>query len=51
LRENGLIAIHFLKRGILKEAFLILYQPEKFPGHIKVLGGPHVAHGPDVAQA
>ncbi len=22
-----------------------------FAGHIKVLGGPHVARGPDVAQA
>jgi len=27
-------------------------QPKKmFVGHIKVLGGPHVARGPEVAQA
>ena len=27
-------------------------QPKKiFTGHIKVLGGPHVARGPDIAQA
>ena len=30
----------------------MLYQPkEMLAGHIKVFGGPHVARGPDVAQA
>ncbi len=30
----------------------MLYQTkEMFAGHIKVFGGPHVARGPDVAQA
>ncbi len=30
----------------------MLYEPKKmFAGHIKVLGGPHVAREPDVAQA
>ncbi len=30
----------------------MFYHPKKlFAGHIKVLGGPYVARGPDVAQA
>jgi len=30
----------------------MFYQLKKtFAGHVKVLGGPHVARGPDVAQA
>jgi hypothetical protein len=40
------------KKGIFKETFSMFWQPKKmFEGHIKVLGGPHVARGPDVAQA
>ncbi len=36
----------------LKRHFKMLYQPKKmFAGHIKLLGGPHVACGPEVAQA
>ncbi len=30
----------------------MFYKPKKmFTGHTKVLGGPYVARGPDVAQA
>jgi len=52
LRKNGLLTVHFPKKEEFKDAFLMFYQPKKmFAGHINVLGGPHVARGPDVAQA
>jgi len=36
----------------LKRHFKMFYQPKKmFAGHIKLHGGPHVARGPEVAQA
>jgi len=42
----------FYQNKHLKRHFLMFYQYKKmFAGHIKVLGGPHVARGPDVAQA
>jgi len=42
----------FYQNKHLKGHFLKFYQSKKiFAGHIKVLGGPHVARGPDVAQA
>ena len=45
LRDNGLSAVRFLKRIILR-AFLMFYQPKKnFAGHIKVLCGPYVPAG------
>ncbi len=30
---------------------LMFYQLKIFAGHFKLLGGPHLARGPDVAQA
>jgi hypothetical protein len=40
------------RKKAFEEALLMLYQPEKMlAGHIFVLVGPHVARGPDDAQA
>jgi len=48
--EKELLAIHFQKGSTLR--FNVFINPKKvFPGHKKVLGGPHVARGPDVVQA
>ena len=52
-----ILAVHLLKRSILR-GILMFHQPKykfwqlkkMFAGHIKVLGGPHVARGPDFAQ-
>ena len=42
----------FSKKKHFKRGILMFYQLKKtFTGHIKVLGGPHVAREPDVAQA
>jgi hypothetical protein len=42
----------FWQSTFFKEAFLMLHTPKKmFVGHIKVLGGQHVARKTDVAQA
>ncbi len=42
----------FSKKKHFKIGILMFYQLKKmFAGHIKVLRGPHVARGPDVAQA
>ncbi len=51
-KKNVLLAVHFLKRNISKDIFQYFINLKKiFAGHIKELGGAHVARGPDVAQA
>jgi hypothetical protein len=42
----------FSRKKHSKRGILMFYQLKKtFAGRIKVLGGPHVAHGLDIAQA
>jgi hypothetical protein len=51
-KENKLLTVNRTKRSILR-AILKFYRLKKkmLAGHIKVLGGLHLAHRPDVAQA
>ena len=50
--KNGILAVRFLKRSILRGILDVSSNLKKiFAGNIKVPGGPHVAHGPEVAQA
>jgi len=52
LQKKWAYSCPFHQNKHLKRHFLKFYQSKKmFAGHIKVLGGPHVARGPDVAQA
>jgi len=44
--EKELLAVHFQKGSTLR-GILMFYQAKKL---FKVLGGPHVARGPDVAH-